>query len=75
VKAQMADLERMGGSLEERERDMRSRSLMSALYRLTGPAKLAAAEQHISTLLEGGGSALSDGHQLWPEPAGAWWVA
>lgn len=50
----MDELDRMAARLGEEEHNIRSKTLMSKLYRLSGSAKVKAAEEHLGSLLEEG---------------------
>ena len=54
IKKEMKQLEGKAGSMSEEAHAMASRQLLMKLYRATGPAKVAAARDHITMLLEQG---------------------
>ena len=59
IKKEMKELEAKSGSMNEEAYAMASKQLLMKLYRATGPAKVAAAKDHITMLLEQGTHALS----------------
>ena len=54
VKAEMKALEARSKSMSEEAYNTESKQLLMKLYRVTGPAKVAAAKDHIAMLLEQG---------------------